>query len=109
MTEGKICAKCGASFGCGAKDEKPCWCADLPKVMPLEEGDCLCPECLKKEISRTVARLGECADCAHAQRLKSKGGDTLILCGLSKADAKFEKYPRLPRSGCSGHSAGPSK
>ena len=42
------CAKCGASFGCGAQDPRhPCWCASYPPVTPTSAvASCLCPACL---------------------------------------------------------------
>jgi predicted Fe-S protein YdhL (DUF1289 family) len=42
------CARCGASFGCGARDSrKPCWCASYPPVTPTSaDASCLCPACL---------------------------------------------------------------
>jgi hypothetical protein len=55
----KSCSRCGESFLCGpAAGKAHCWCADLPRVMPLDfKQDCLCPACLRSEIeSRTAAR-----------------------------------------------------
>jgi hypothetical protein len=49
------CSRCGAEFECDPGGE--CWCADesfrLP--MPVEGGDCLCRDCLRKA-AETVAR-----------------------------------------------------
>ncbi len=49
------CAGCGAKFGCNLSG--PCWCSDgafrLP--MPLDGGDCLCPDCLRKAAARLEA------------------------------------------------------
>ncbi len=53
--ESRVCRGCGAEFGCGrAGGAERCWCADLPQVMPVPDpdADCLCPECLRKEIAR---------------------------------------------------------
>ena len=52
------CSQCGAAFRCGATaGEKSCWCASLPKVMPVpKEGEaqgCLCPDCLKSLIEKS--------------------------------------------------------
>jgi hypothetical protein len=50
----KRCAKCGEEFGCGLQqNDGACWCADLPKIVPLTgpNQDCLCPECLKREVA----------------------------------------------------------
>jgi uncharacterized protein len=51
----KICPGCGTKVGCGAAPGKDhCWCADLPRIMPVPDvgTDCLCPECLRREIAR---------------------------------------------------------
>ena len=40
------CPRCGSAFRCGAGTGE-CWCQALPPVMPLVEGACLCPACLK--------------------------------------------------------------
>lgn len=100
------CARCGASFGCGRTQGKPsCWCAELPAALPVPaegEGACLCPACLGEDVARARLRLGQCLDCRHRKALRSKGGDDLVLCGLSGEDAQFAKYPRLPMTGCAG-------
>ena len=50
------CAGCGAEFDCSLSG--PCWCSDeafrLP--MPLDGGDCLCPDCLRKAAARAAAK-----------------------------------------------------
>jgi hypothetical protein len=42
------CSGCGTEFSCSLPE--PCWCAEetarLP--MPLDDGDCLCRDCLRK-------------------------------------------------------------
>jgi len=55
------------------------------------------------ETERINERLGLCADCVHAQQITSSKGSTFLLCGLSKTDARFLKYPRLPVLSCSGY------
>lgn len=103
MAQMERCVRCGTEFGCGAAEGRErCWCADLPPVMPVTDEGCLCPDCLKKEISGLLAAAGLCAACAHARRLKTKGGSTLYLCGLAAADPRFRKFPRLPVSECAG-------
>ena len=48
------CERCGTEFHCGMTAGEPkCWCADLPRIMPLttaKTAACLCPDCLKREI-----------------------------------------------------------
>jgi hypothetical protein len=96
----ETCVRCRAEFGCGAAGPGPCWCADLPAVMPLSDAGCLCPPCLKAEIAR---RVGDCLGCAHAKTLKTKTGSAIFLCGRSeKEPSRFEKYPRLPVADCPG-------
>ncbi|MFG1197077.1 cysteine-rich CWC family protein [Xanthobacter aminoxidans] len=49
-----LCERCGAEFTCGSASsvsDSWCWCQDLPKLEVRQaEGDCLCPECLQREI-----------------------------------------------------------
>jgi uncharacterized protein len=45
---------------------------------------------------------GLCAVCRHARRIRSDRGSVFILCGLSSADPRFPKYPRLPVLSCDG-------
>lgn len=43
------CARCGASFECGAA-AGACWCMEETYRLPLPEtaaADCLCPACLR--------------------------------------------------------------
>lgn len=105
MPETKTCARCGAGFGCGAKESR-CWCADLPPVMPVKDAGCLCPDCLKKAIEEKIAAQGLCASCRHAKALTTKGESELILCGRSKAEPRYDKYPRLPKTSCPGFETG---
>lgn len=55
----KTCPRCQATFDCGiANGQDTCWCFDCPRVLPVvENAACLCPECLRKEI--TTKRLDE--------------------------------------------------
>lgn len=52
MNTVKTCSNCGTAFPCGAMDaNNNCWCNTLPNIVPLpEQGDCLCPACLKAKI-----------------------------------------------------------
>jgi hypothetical protein len=49
------CSGCGAEFICGLGG--PCWCAEeaarLP--MPLDGGDCLCRDCLRKLVAGQIS------------------------------------------------------
>jgi hypothetical protein len=45
---------------------------------------------------------GLCADCIHAQKIRSDRGSQFILCNLSVTDSNFAKYPRLPVLTCPG-------
>jgi hypothetical protein len=55
MTRRLACAGCGTEFLCSLSDE--CWCAEetarLP--MPVDGGDCLCRDCLRKMASAPTA------------------------------------------------------
>jgi hypothetical protein len=50
------CSACGAAFHCGARDRDPCWCAALPPLAPVAGRNCLCRDCLKKEIEKESAK-----------------------------------------------------
>lgn len=45
---------------------------------------------------------GLCESCRHAQNITSDRGSTFLLCGLSKLDPRYPKYPRLPVVVCEG-------
>lgn len=48
------CSGCGTEFTCSL--EGPCWCSEetyrLP--MPVDGGDCLCPDCLRKAAAQAA-------------------------------------------------------
>jgi hypothetical protein len=50
------CSGCGTEFGCDLSGT--CWCAEetarLP--MPVEGGDCLCRDCLRKAAAQVSVR-----------------------------------------------------
>ncbi|HEX3744224.1 MAG TPA: hypothetical protein VHW09_09850 [Bryobacteraceae bacterium] len=48
------------------------------------------------------AAAGLCATCTHARTVTSDRGAIFTLCGLSKTDPHFPKYPRLPVLACTG-------
>jgi hypothetical protein len=49
------------------------------------------------------ALAGLCESCCHAQIIESRRGSRFWLCGLSRADPRFPKYPRLPVVRCGGY------
>jgi hypothetical protein len=51
---------------------------------------------------------GLCGTCAHTKRVDSARGTSFYLCGLSKSDPRYGKYPQLPVLACAGHQATPS-
>ena len=53
------------------------------------------------KISRETA--GLCVDCGNAKRVESDRGSVFVLCKLSRGDARFAKYPRLPVLACAGY------
>jgi hypothetical protein len=48
---------------------------------------------------------GLCARCANALTITSARGASFVLCGLSRTDERFAKYPRLPVVACVGFEA----
>jgi hypothetical protein len=58
------------------------------------------PELTSQQNSQV--RSGLCASCIHARRTGNPKGPGFILCGLSKSDPSFPKYPRLPVMKCPG-------
>ncbi|MET0791871.1 MAG: hypothetical protein ABW061_10155 [Polyangiaceae bacterium] len=51
-----------------------------------------------------AARVGLCATCRHARRIRSAKGSEFWLCEKSKSDPRFGKYPALPVRACLGFS-----
>ena len=52
---------------------------------------------------------GLCAGCAHVRVVTSARGSSFVMCGLSRTDERFARYPRLPVLACVGFEArGPS-
>lgn len=49
------------------------------------------------------SRAGLCADCDHARRIESARGSRFYFCELSRTDAAYDKYPRLPVLQCAGY------
>ena len=50
----------------------------------------------------TPAHAGLCDACRHQQVVRNTRGSVFSLCALSKTDARFPKYPRLPVASCAG-------
>lgn len=46
---------------------------------------------------------GLCAACRHVRLVPSARGNVFVLCGLSRVDARFARYPPLPVVRCAGH------
>jgi hypothetical protein len=46
---------------------------------------------------------GLCADCVNARKIASSRGSEFLLCELSRTDAQYPKYPRLPVLKCAGY------
>lgn len=49
---------------------------------------------------------GLCGRCRHARVVQNRRGSRFWLCGLSRHDARFRKYPVLPVLRCAGHDPG---
>lgn len=45
---------------------------------------------------------GLCAACAHQRVVGNTRGSTFSLCGLSRVDDRFPRYPRMPVGSCPG-------
>jgi hypothetical protein len=50
-----------------------------------------------------VPRAGLCSTCRHARQVVSGKGSRFVLCELSRTDARFPRYPRLPVLACTGY------
>jgi hypothetical protein len=53
------------------------------------------------------SRLGLCGSCAEAERTGNVRGSEFILCGLSRTDPSFPRYPGLPVTQCPGYRHAP--
>lgn len=54
--------------------------------------------------SRPEPRSGLCAECVHA-RVVHGARSQFVYCELSRIDARFARYPRLPVLSCAGFRA----
>ena len=50
---------------------------------------------------------GQCATCRQAQLVPSARGSVFLLCLRSRTDARFPRYPPLPRVDCAGYDPAP--
>ena len=46
---------------------------------------------------------GLCDTCKHQKLVRNTRGSVFSMCELSKTDARFPKYPRLPVKRCRGY------
>lgn len=53
-----------------------------------------------------IPRVGLCSVCANARIVASRRGSAFFLCGLSRTDDRFPRYPRLPVVRCAGFEPG---
>jgi hypothetical protein len=54
-------------------------------------------------LSYDAETAGLCATCENMRSIVSDRGSVFYLCELSKTDARFPKYPRLPVRECAGY------
>jgi len=57
----------------------------------------------KPSVPWDARAFGLCADCLNAQRVESTKGSVFLLCGLSRSNTAFPRYPRLPVLSCRGY------
>jgi len=50
---------------------------------------------------------GLCGTCLHARRVGNRSGSLFFLCGRSRAEPRFPRYPALPVLECEGYERGP--
>jgi len=55
--------------------------------------------------SERLIRVGLCTLCRHARAIRSAKDSEFWLCKRSQFDARFAKYPALPRRACEGFEA----
>jgi len=51
-------------------------------------------------------RVGLCATCCHSEQVPGRAA-IYYLCGLSRTDPRFPKYPNLPVITCPGYEPKP--
>jgi hypothetical protein len=52
------------------------------------------------------AAVGLCASCSNARTIENRRGSVFWWCAVSKLDARFPRYPRLPVLSCAGYTPG---
>jgi hypothetical protein len=60
----------------------------------------------KESKARTQApapEAGLCSSCAHQQVVRNTRGSSFSLCGRSRTEPSYPRYPRLPVSACPGY------
>jgi hypothetical protein len=57
-----------------------------------------------------MTRFGICDTCIHAKLIRNTRGSVFLMCGWSKQDPAFPKYPPQPVVRCPAHESpkGPS-
>jgi hypothetical protein len=57
----------------------------------------------RRESGQDTERDGLCASCRFREAVVSAKGSVFILCGRSRTDPAFPRYPPLPVWACRGH------
>ena len=55
---------------------------------------------------RPFDSVGQCRDCLHHRVTGNRKGSLFYLCGRSKGEPRFRKYPPLPVLDCEGYEPG---
>jgi hypothetical protein len=57
----------------------------------------------KREATPPSRLAGLCDSCAHQRVVRNTRGSSFSLCELSRSDAAYPRYPRLPVLECAGY------
>ena len=104
----KTCGRCGVSFGCGSH-AGGCWCETLPNIVePGPQSECLCPDCLAREIGAQVHRFVSSVPHEEALRValaqpKSAPPAEWIDYTIENGDAVFTSWFLLKQGECCGN------
>jgi hypothetical protein len=52
-------------------------------------------------------RVGLCQSCRWMRRVTTSRGSVFYLCRRAETDARYSRYPALPRLACAGYEPGP--